>query len=83
MDAVYLYPSAMGDPETDYPRIETGNAYTEDMNSGLVEKFNKQPFTQGSAILKINFFSTKNPIVQHIPIKEKVNRSEKNRMPIG
>ena len=43
-DAVSLYPSAMWDEKSIYPRIETGYAYTEDMNDELVEKFNNQTF---------------------------------------
>ena len=53
-DAVSLYPSAMWDEKSIYPRIETGYAFTRDMNDELVEKFNNQTFTQGSAFLKIN-----------------------------
>ena len=43
----------MWDKVSMYPRIETGYAFTPDMNDELVEKFNTQTFTQGSAILKI------------------------------
>ena len=49
-DAVSLHPSAMSDPESIYPRIETGYAFSPYMNDELVEKFNNQTFTQGSAI---------------------------------
>ena len=70
-DAVSLYPSAMWDEKSIYPRIETGYAYTRDMNNELVEKFNNQTFTQGSAILKIKYYTPKDLIVQHLPIKEK------------
>ena len=51
-DAVSLYPSAMGDPESTYPRIETGYAFTPDKIDELVENFNTQTFNQGSAVLK-------------------------------
>ena len=50
---VSLYPSAMWNPKSIYPKIETGYAFTPDMNDEVVEKFNTQTFTQGSAILKI------------------------------
>ena len=50
-DAVSLYPSAMWDENSIYPRIETGYAFSRDMNNELVEKFN---FNQGSAILNYN-----------------------------
>ena len=82
-DAVSLYPSAMWDEKSIYPRIETGYAYTRDMNDELVEKFNNQTFIQGSAILKIKYYNPKNLIVQHIPIKERVNKTEINRMRNG
>ena len=42
----------MWDELSIFPRIETGYAYTPDMNDELVEKFKNQTFTQGSAILK-------------------------------
>ena len=70
-DAVSLYPSAMWDKKSIYPRIETGYAYTRDMNDELAEKFNTGNFTQRSDILKIKYYNPKNLIVQHIPVKEK------------
>ena len=82
-DANSLYPTAMWDKKSIYPRIETGYAYTRDMNNELVEKFNTGNFTQGSAILKIKYYNPKNFIVQHIPIKEKEKKIEINRMRIG
>ena len=82
-DAVSLYPSAMWDEKSIYPRIETGYAYTRDMNDELVEKFNTRNFNQGSAILKIKYYNPKNLIVQHIPIKEKEKKIEINRMRNG
>ena len=82
-DAVSLYPSAMWDEKSIYPRIETGYAFTRDMNDELVEKFNNQTFTQGSAILKIKYYNPKNLIVQHIPIKETEKKIEINRMRYG
>ena len=82
-DAVSLYPSAMWDEKSIYPRVETGYAYTRDMNDELVEKFNTRNFNQGSAILKIKYYNPKNLIVQHIPIKEKEKKIEINRMRNG
>ena len=78
-DAVSLYPSAMWDEKSIYPRIETGYAFTRDMNDELVEKFNNQTFTRGSAILKINYYNPRDLIVQHLPIKEKEKKIEINR----
>ena len=39
-----------------YPKIETGYAFTPDMNDKLVEEFNKQTFNM-SAILKIKYYN--------------------------
>ena len=50
------------------------------MNVELVENFNDQTFTQGSAILKIKYFNAKNLIVQHLRVKEKEKKIEINRM---
>ena len=62
-DCVNLYPSAMWDKSSIYPKNETGYAFTSDMNDELVQKFNNQTFTQGSAILKIKYYNPKNLIV--------------------
>ena len=43
----------MSDKKSIYPKIETGYAFTPDMNYEIVEKPNEGKFTQGSAILKI------------------------------
>ena len=82
-DAVSLYPSAMWDPKSIYPKTETGYTYTKDMNDDLLEKFNNQTFAQGSAILKIKYYNPKNLIVQHLPVKEKEKEFEINRMRNG
>ena len=82
-NATSLYPSAMWDEKSIYPRIETGYSFTRDMNKFLVHRFNNQTFTQGYAILKIKYYNPKNLIVQHIPIKEKEKKIEINRMRNG
>ena len=82
-DAVSLYPSAMWDESIIYPRIETGYAFTSDMNDDIVEKFNNGNFTQGSAILKIKYYNPKNLIVRQIPVKEREKETEINRVRNG
>ena len=82
-DAVSLYPSAIWDENNIYPRIETCYAYTTDMNSELVQNFNTDVFTRGSAILNIKYFNPKNLIVQHLPVKEKEKKIQINRMRNG
>ena len=54
-DVVSLYPSAMWDEKSIYPRNETRYAYSKDMNGEIVETFNNQTFTQSSAILIIKY----------------------------
>ena len=46
-------------------------------------KFKKKNFTQGSAILKVKLYNPKNLIVQHIPVKEKVRKTETKRLRNG
>ena len=79
-DAVSLYPSAMSDEKSIYPRIENGYAFTEDMKQELVQKFSNQTFTQGSAILKTKYYNPKNLIVQHLPVEEREKKIELNLM---
>ena len=81
--AVSLYSSAQSDKKSINPRIETGYAYTPDMNDELVNKFNRQTFTQGSAVLKIKNYKPENLIVQHIPVKEREKKNEINRLRNG
>ena len=82
-DAKSLYPSAMWVKNSIYPRIETGYAYTTDMNDELVKKINKQKFSRGSAILKIKYYNPKNLIVQHLAVKEREKKCEILRMRNG
>ena len=73
----------MWDENSIYHTIETGYAYTEDMNDELVEKFNTGNFIQRSAILKTKLYNPKNLIVQQLPIKERESKFENNRMRNG
>ena len=82
-DCVSLYPSAMWDKNSIYPKIETGYAFEKHMNDELVEKFKNQNFTQGSAIMEIKYYNPKNLIVQHLPVKEKEKKIEINRIRNG
>ena len=82
-DCVSLYPSAMWDKNSLYPKIETGYAFEKHMNNELVEKFNNQTFARGSAILKIKYYNPKNLIAQHLPVKEREKEIEFNRMRNG
>ena len=85
-DGNSLYPSAMWDCESVYPKIETGFAFKPHMNKTYVEAFNNQTFNEDgdeSAILTIKYYNPTDLIFQHLPIKEKVKKLEVNRMRNG
>ena len=85
-DATSLYPSAVWDENSVYPKIESGFAFEPHMNNVYVEAFNNQTFNQDgdeSAILRIKFYNPRNLIFQHLPVKEKVKNFEVKRMRNG
>ena len=85
-DATSLYPSAMWDKNSVYPKIETGFAFKPHMDDVYVEAFNNQSFNEDgneSAILTIKYYNPPDLIFQHLPVKEKVNKIEVNRMRNG
>ena len=85
-DANSLYPSAMWDENSVYPKIESGFGFKPDMNHIYVEAFNNHSFNHDgneSAILAIKYYNPTNVIFQHIPVEEKVRKIEVNRMRKG
>ena len=64
-------------------RVETGYDFTKVMYKELVEMFNSVSFIHGNAILKIKYYNPKILTVQHLPVKEKLNKIEINRMQKG
>ena len=85
-DATSLYPSAMWDAKSVYPKIENGFAFKPHMNDVYVEAFNNQSFNENgdeSAILTKKYHNPHDLIFQHLPIKEKVKKVEVNRMRNG
>ena len=54
-DATSLYPSAMYDENSFYPKIESEYVFTPEMNDEIVNEFNTKTFTK-SAILNIKDF---------------------------
>ena len=81
-DATSLYPSAMWDENSLYPKTETGFAYKPHMNDIYVEAFNNQTFNQDGdegAILTINYYNPPDLIFQHLPVKEKIKKIEVKR----
>ena len=81
-DATSLYPRAMYDEKSINPKIETGYAFTNDMNVKLVDDFNQKSFNT-SAILKIKYYNPPDILLQHVRIKEEVNKIEVNRLRNG
>ena len=77
-DATVLYPSAMWDENSVYPKIETGLDFKPQMNDVYVEAFNNQTFNQDgneSAILKNIYYNPLDLIFQQLPVEEKVKKS--------
>ena len=85
-DGNSLYPSAMWDENSVYPKIETGFVFKPNMNDVYVEAFNNQTFNEDSdesAILTIKYYNPLDLIFQHLPVKEKVKKIEVTRMRNG
>ena len=85
-DANSLYPSAMWDEKSVYPKIATGFDFKTDMNDVYVEAFNNQTFNEDgdeSALLAIKYYKPPDLIFQHLPVKEEVGKIEINRMRNG
>ena len=81
-----LYPSVMWDANSVYPKKETGFAFKPHMNDVYLEAFNNQTFKEDgdeSAILTIKYYNPPDLIFEHLPVKEKVQKIEVNRMRNG
>ena len=76
-DASRLYPFAMWDEKSVYPKIETGLAFKPHMNHVYVEAFNNQTFYQDSkesAVLKINYYNPPSFIFQPLTVEKKLKK---------
>ena len=85
-DGNSLYPSAMYDCESVYPKLETGFAFKPNLKKTYVEAFNNQTFNEDgdeSVILTIKYYNPPNLIFQRLPVKEKVKKIDVNRMRNG
>ena len=81
-DPTILYPSALWDEKSVYPKIDTGFGFRPHMNDIYVETFNNKTFNQDgneSGILIINYYNPPNLKFQHLAINEKVKNTEVNR----
>ena len=76
----------MWDEKSVYPKIKTGFAFKPHMNNVYVEAFNNQTFNQDgdeSTILSIKYYNHPDLIFQTLPVREKVKKTEVNRMRNG
>ena len=84
-DTTTLYPSAMWDENSVYPKIETGCSFKPDMKKTCLDAFNNQNFNKDGkepAILKTKYYNPPDLIFQHLLIK-KVEFNEVKRMRNG
>ena len=65
----------MWDEKSIKPKIETGSAFTPHMNYETVNKILNQTSTQRSVVLIFNHYNPLDFIIQHLPNKEKVQKS--------
>ena len=85
-DATSLYPRAIWDENSVYPKIETRFAFKPHTNATFVNAFNNQTCNEDgdeSAILTIKYCNPPDLIFQKWPVKEKVKKIEVNRMRNG
>ena len=83
-NATSFYPSAIWDELSVDPKLDIGSACEHYMNNIHVEAFSNRTFKQDgneNAISKIKLSNPPNPILQHLPVNEKVKNIEVNRMP--
>ena len=81
-DATSLYPSAMWDENSVYPKVETGIVFKPHLNKTYVDAFNNQTFNEDdneSATLKIRYYNPPNLKLQHFSVEEKLKNIEVNR----
>ena len=72
-DASSLYPTAMWDEKSVYPKIESGYTFTPHMTDVFANDIFNQTFIQDgndSALLKIKFYNPPNLIFQQLPVKK-------------
>ena len=85
-DAIRVYPSAMWEKISVFPKVKTGFAFKPHMNNVFVIEFNNQSFNQkgiDSAFLEMKNYNPTNLIFQPLPVNEKVISIEFNRIKIG
>ena len=85
-DATSLFPSAMWDKISLYPKKETGLTFKPHKIDSCKEAFNIRTSNQNSnesAILRKKCYNPPDLIFQHLPVRAKFRNIEINRMRIG
>ena len=85
-DATSLYPPAMWGEKSVCPKTETGFAFKPHKNDVYVKSCNDQTFNQHcveSATLNIMYYKPPHLTFQHLPVREKVENIEFNRIKNG
>ena len=83
VDSNSLYPSALWDENSVYPKMATAFVFKPYMNDEYVEALNNQTFNEGGdkfAKLTIKNYNPPDVIFKHLPFTEKVKKIEVNRM---
>ncbi|PAA48597.1 hypothetical protein BOX15_Mlig030240g1 [Macrostomum lignano] len=70
-DGVSLYPSAMSDKDSEYPRAETARVFDISEEKDFLAQFNSQTFRPKTAVLKIMYENPNTVFLQHLPSKDK------------
>lgn len=75
-DGVSLYPSAMADNNSEYPKCESARMFNQQEEQKFLEQFNNQSFRLKTGIFKVKYINPSNLFFQHSAIKEKIKNYE-------
>ena len=71
-DATSLYPSAMADKESEYPKGEPMLFEKSKHELKMLNLFNTQKFRPRTGVFRVKYSNPKDLFFQHVPIKEKI-----------
>jgi len=77
-DATSLYPSAMYDENSEYPKAESARKFRQEEEREIVYKFNTQTFRPKTGIFSVVFQYPNDMFFQPVPIKDKVKNQNNN-----
>ena len=70
-DGVSLYPSAMADKDSEFPKANSARMFKPEEEKEFLEQFNSQTFRPKTAILKVRYNNPQTLFLQHLPAKDK------------